>query len=130
MGSHSVLIVDDDPFMRDLGRVQLESAGFDVETSHHAADALSLTRAHPFDLIIVDVAMPEYSGIEMLAALRVQALHAETPVLVLSAWSSEQVRAQAARFNASWLDKPATSGALIEAATRLVSGDDQDRCAS
>jgi len=82
----------------------------------------ALTRAHDFDLVIADIAMPQMSGLEFLAALRVQTLHRHTPVIVLSAWTSEEVQNEAIRLGAVWLNKPATAAALVAWAERLTSG--------
>lgn len=82
----------------------------------------ALTRAHDFDLVIADIAMPQMSGLEFLAALRVQTLHRHTPVIVLSAWTSEEVQNAAIRLGAVWLNKPATAAALVAWAERLTSG--------
>jgi signal transduction histidine kinase/ActR/RegA family two-component response regulator len=65
-----VLVVDDEPLVRrGLGRL-LRSFGAEARLVGRAADAVPLYRADPFDVVLLDVAMPEMSGPEVLRALR------------------------------------------------------------
>src|SRR5580698_9707687 len=78
-----LLVVDDDPDVRDsLGRA-LRCAGYQVTTAVHGADALDLLGRRPVDLIVLDVLMPLVDGFEACRQLRMRG--DDTPVLVLTA---------------------------------------------
>ena len=65
-----VLVVDDDEHTRALVRVGLEAAGYVVEEAGSAEEGLAAVEEHPPDLILLDVAMQELDGVEMLCRLR------------------------------------------------------------
>jgi two-component system response regulator MprA len=78
-----LLVVDDDPDVRDsLGRA-LRCAGYAVTTAVHGADALDSLARHPVDLIVLDVLMPIVDGLDACRRLRDRG--DATPVLVLTA---------------------------------------------
>jgi len=78
-----LLVVDDDPDLRDsLGRA-LRCAGYVVTTAGHGADALDAVASRPVDLIVLDVLMPIVDGLEACRRLRERG--DATPVLVLTA---------------------------------------------
>jgi excisionase family DNA binding protein len=65
-----VLIVDDDPRIREFVRVNLEMDGFAVREAGSAAEGLEALEAEPPDLILLDVMMPQVDGWEMLQRVR------------------------------------------------------------
>jgi CheY-like chemotaxis protein len=65
-GPTSVLIVDDNADMRSLVGIVLERAGFKVQAAADGEHALDLQRAHPVDVLITDIFMPECDGIELI----------------------------------------------------------------
>jgi two-component system response regulator MprA len=78
-----LLVVDDDPDVRDsLGRA-LRCAGYEVTTAVHGADALDALARRPVDLIVLDVLMPIVDGFDACRRLRMRG--DDTPVLVLTA---------------------------------------------
>jgi two-component system response regulator MprA len=78
-----LLVVDDDPDVRDsLGRA-LRCAGYAVTTAVHGADALDSLARRPVDLIVLDVLMPIVDGLDACRRLRMRG--DDTPVLVLTA---------------------------------------------
>jgi two-component system response regulator MprA len=82
-GSGRLLVVDDDPDVRDsLGRA-LRCAGYTVGTAANGADALESVARSPVDLIVLDVLMPMLDGFEACRRLRVRG--DTTPILVLTA---------------------------------------------
>ena len=78
-----LLVVDDDPDIRDSLRRALSYAGYAVATVSNGADALSSVSQSPVDLIILDVLMPMLDGFDTCRALRERGN--ATPVLVLTA---------------------------------------------
>ncbi len=66
----SILIMDDDPQVCDLLRQVLDNEGYAVKTAENGQKGLDLFRAHPVDLIILDILMPEKEGLETILELR------------------------------------------------------------
>ena len=116
----TVLICDDEPSLRELMRVSL-GPGYEFAEAADGAEALALAgRLHP-DLILLDVMMPGQSGLAVLEQLRGDAAHARTPVLVISAFSSESDRLAALDAGATaFVRKPFDPDALRRLAEELL----------
>ncbi|HUY17331.1 MAG TPA: response regulator transcription factor [Acidimicrobiales bacterium] len=82
----TILIIDDEPGVRDLLQDALGNAGYHVECATNGADGLDQLRRRTADLCIVDINMPTMNGFEFLEKLR--AHDAKTPVLMLTARDS------------------------------------------
>jgi two-component system, OmpR family, response regulator len=65
-----LLVVDDEPFLRDAVAASLRFLGFDVTAAACGADALRLARDRPFDLVVLDVMLPDTDGFEIVQRLR------------------------------------------------------------
>jgi signal transduction histidine kinase len=96
---YKLLVVDDDPFVRDMLRAILESSGYAAETAADGASALALYQEAPKpDLILSDMNMPEMNGLELVKALRRR--DAETPFLILTSNTEIKVALEAIRSGA------------------------------
>jgi two-component system OmpR family response regulator len=84
--THSILIVDDDPEIRQVLRIGLSQAGFETQEAGDGAEGLSKATSGRFDLIILDIGLPRMDGLEMCRKLRQS--HT-TPVLFLTARDDE-----------------------------------------
>lgn len=80
-----ILVVDDNPEMRELVHMYLTEAGFTVLTACDGGDGLYLAKAEQPDLIITDVTMPNLDGIELTRQLRSREETWNIPVIV---WTS------------------------------------------
>jgi serine phosphatase RsbU (regulator of sigma subunit) len=80
-----VLVVDDLPLNRDVLSRRVVREGFAVETAEHGRQALDMLQSEPFDLVLLDVAMPEMDGIELLETLKNDERLAHIPVIMVSA---------------------------------------------
>src|SRR6266496_615632 len=81
--AETLLVVDDDPLLRDLATQILSLQGYNVLQAESAAEALRLADEAPaIDLLITDFMMPEVDGLEL--ARRFRAVHPKTPVLMIS----------------------------------------------
>ena len=78
-----LLVVDDEPFLREAVAASLRFLGFEVTTADTGADALRLARDHPFDLMILDVMLPDGSGFDVVRRLRTDGR--QVPVIFLTA---------------------------------------------
>ncbi len=81
----TVLVVDDDPAIRDFLAMALEEEGYSVETATNGREALDRVRHHPPNAILLDIMMPEMDGWMFLATRRTLSAECRCPVLVMSA---------------------------------------------
>jgi two-component system OmpR family response regulator len=78
-----LLVVDDEPFLRDAVAASLRFLGFEVTTGETGAEALSVIRDRPFDLVVLDVMLPDIDGFEVVRRLRRDG--SRVPVIFLTA---------------------------------------------
>lgn len=119
-GPQTVLVIDDDPFLRAFAVAVLENAGFATRQADNAVDGVASALTSPPDLILLDFAMPANNGLTVMGALNAIHNADAIPVIVLSAWQSEEVRRQFQALGASWLDKPVTADGLLSAIRRSL----------
>ncbi len=81
----TILVVDDDMLNRILISTNLEDEGFTVEMAENGRQALELLAAHPFDVILLDLIMPEMDGFQVLETLKADNQLRHIPVIVISA---------------------------------------------
>jgi two-component system phosphate regulon response regulator PhoB len=94
----SVLVVEDDRFLRRACEVSLLQRGFTVLTAPDGEAALELIRAELPGLVLLDLLMPRMSGLELLRRLRSEERTRALPVLVISNSSREQDVAELERL--------------------------------
>ena len=114
------LIVEDEVGVRSLVGIILEMAGYSVFQAANGADALDMIhrRHEPFDLIILDLRMPQMNGFEFLYRLK-RHERAGTPVLAVSA--DEPAGERAKEFGADgFLAKPFEQKQLLEAINHVI----------
>lgn len=115
-----VLVIDDDPFMRQLIDVHLTRAGMSVELAAGGEEGIAKARTLTPDAIVLDYAMPVMSGQEVLQRLRRDPFTAAIPLIVISAWSSLEQRDKARSLGVAWLEKPVEGAVLVDAVQRLI----------
>jgi two-component system, OmpR family, response regulator MtrA len=79
-----VLLVEDDPSIREVASLGLRGAGLSVETAADGREALVRFRAEPYELVVLDVMLPELDGLEVCREIR---RSSRVPILMLSARS-------------------------------------------
>ncbi|MGD0560919.1 MAG: response regulator transcription factor [Streptosporangiaceae bacterium] len=79
----SLLVADDEQFLRDAVAASLRFLGFDVTTAETGGDALRLARDRPFDLVVLDVKLPDVDGFDIVRRLRRDG--SRIPVIFLTA---------------------------------------------
>jgi sigma-B regulation protein RsbU (phosphoserine phosphatase) len=84
--SGRILIIDDDATNRQIMSRQLERQGHVVVTADNGRDALKLLKNVPFDMILLDIMMPEMSGFEILKRVKLDEHLREMPIIVISAF--------------------------------------------
>jgi len=101
----AILVVDDDPTMRDVLEMRLQEWGFDVLLAETASEAEDLVQRKDPDLVLSDVVMPETSGIELLR--RLKGKDPERPVILLTAHGTVEMTVEAMKAGAlDFLTKP------------------------
>jgi CheY-like chemotaxis protein len=65
-----ILIIDDEPTLRDLFKTLLETQGHEVAVAEHGRAAIAMLGQQPFDLVLTDVLMPEQDGLETIVQIR------------------------------------------------------------
>src|SRR5262249_25579689 len=81
---HSLLVVDDSKLGREMLATQLERQGYQVVSVANGKEALELIRQQAFDLVLLDVEMPEMNGLELLAVIRGKYSVADLPVIMVT----------------------------------------------
>lgn len=97
------LIVDDSRFIAERVARALEAKGFECTLAADGYKGLEHLRARRFDLFVLDVDIPMIDGFALLRRLRRDAVHADTPVLMLSTESSEADQDRAVALGATGL---------------------------
>jgi excisionase family DNA binding protein len=116
-----VLIVDDDPRIREFVRVNLEMDGFAVREAGSANEGLAALEAEPPDLILLDVMMPQVDGWEMLQRVRERHGVDSIQVIMFSGQVSEDAMDQAEAGGAqAFVGKPFNPQELVTRAKDLL----------
>ena len=117
-----VLVVDDEPHIGRIVQYRLEQGRYAVSTCHDGLEALDiLRRPDPLDLILLDIMLPQVSGLEVLAQLRRIPHRANTPVIMLTAKGSEIDREQATALGAAdFVIKPFSPKKLLARVDELL----------
>jgi len=116
-----ILVVDDEADIRDSLEYLLSDEGYRVVTAVNAADGLRKYEAGGHDLILLDLMMPDRSGLEVLRDIRQK--DRETPVFVITAYGSVPVAVEALKAGASdFFEKPWKNEKLLIEIERMISG--------
>jgi DNA-binding response OmpR family regulator len=117
-----VVVADDDEDILMLVRATLTRAGYEVVVARDGAAALALLGESRPAAAVLDIAMPELDGLEVLARLRADPATAELPVILLSARAQESDVARGFELGASaYIRKPFSPRELSAAVEALVS---------
>ena len=105
-----ILLVDDEPTLRDTLALNLRAGGYEVVTAADGAAALEVAHAESPDLIILDLMLPEIDGLTVCRSLRQKS---ETPILILTARTGELDKIIGLESGADdYLTKPFSLGEL------------------
>ena len=83
---HSILVVDDEPSIREFLQIMLAREGYDVSCAEDGREAITLFEKSPFDVVLADIRMPKTSGFEVLN--RIKELSPGTKVIMITAYAS------------------------------------------
>lgn len=124
-GGH-ILIIDDEASLRQTMARILQRAGYEVTTAVSGKEGLALISEHPFDLLYLDIRMPDVSGLELLKDIHTQ--FPELPVILFTAQPDLNSAVEALRRGATdYLLKPLKPQAVIERTQAILLSKQKER---
>ena len=125
---HRVLVVDDEGDIRVIVGLNLDLAGMEFGEAKDGAEALQFLRSGDWDACILDLAMPDVDGFDVLRALKDEGIVDEIAVVVLSAKGSPSVAIEALELGAhAHLTKPFSPAAVAQAVEELIGLSPEER---
>jgi CheY-like chemotaxis protein len=120
-----VLYVEDHPAQSDIIKQILEFAGYEVALASSGEEGIEKAREEQPDLILMDLRMPGMGGVEAVKRLKSDPAVSDTPIIVISAWTSRANREEALQAGAAkFLGKPVDTKRLIEHINNLISSNE------
>lgn len=114
-----ILIVDDEPLIRDALSYKLKKEGYDVDTAEDGEKAIDKIDAEDYEIIISDIMMPFISGFELVKILKERGK--EAPVLMLTSLNSETAVLKAFDLGADdYMTKPFSPNELSVRIKKLI----------
>lgn len=123
-----IMLIEDDDRLRNLIRLHLSRAGITVQACENAATGLKqILQVRP-DLLVLDLLLPDMNGLQVLQALRGEAITKDLPVVVLTAKKDIDTISNARRFGANaYLIKPVRldklTKTILEELSRVASSE-------
>src|SRR3954469_9833282 len=114
-----VLVIDDEMDIREGLQMLLESEGYAVELAHNGTEGLQKLEGHAYDLVLLDLMMPDISGMEVLSRARER--DTETPIFMITAYGSVEAAGRALKLGANdYFSKPWDNEKLIIEIERMI----------
>jgi CheY-like chemotaxis protein len=88
LGQKTILVIEDDPWTRTITTALLAGEGFGVVEAKNGEEGLKQARVHAPDAILLDLALPTKSGLEVLRELKDDTLTSSIPVIIVSAYGT------------------------------------------
>lgn len=120
----SILLVEDEENLHEALKLNLELEGYEVTGAYDGAEALKIVQQEYFNLIVLDVMLPEVDGITVCETIRLQ--NADIPILILSAKNSSADRILGLKKGADdYLTKPFNLEELLIRVSKLIKKSEQ-----
>ncbi len=121
--SKKILTVDDSKVIRMMLKNALKDTGHEILEATCGQEGIDRAEECQPDLIMLDITMPDLSGIEVLEHLRTNGRNAQTPVIMLTAESDEKTVQKASALGVSgYIPKPFSIDKVMEAVSRTLNG--------
>ncbi|MDG5469906.1 response regulator [Deltaproteobacteria bacterium IMCC39524] len=118
-----ILIVDDSETVRQVLKLALGNAGYQVVEAEDGFDALTKLSGAQIDMLITDLNMPNMDGLELIKKVREEGKHRFTPIVMLTTESSEEKKKAGREAGASgWIVKPFKPEQLLKV-VKMVLGE-------
>lgn len=123
----SILLVEDNEMNRDMMTLRLSRNGFDVVTAHDGLEAITLCKNRRFDLVLMDLNLPELDGWDATQRIRErEAGGTRTPIIALSASATTEQRDRAMNAGCdAFVSKPVNMENLLFEIRRFLGGADE-----
>ena len=121
MAQTTVLVIDDDPAVRNSLKFALEVEGFAVRVYHAGADLLRESELPADGCLVVDYKLPEMNGLDLLVELRKRKI--ELPAILITTHPSSEVRRRAALAGVILIEKPLLNDTLFQGIRAALDGD-------
>jgi two-component system chemotaxis response regulator CheY len=116
----TILVVDDSTALREVVRMALQGAGYEVLEAVDGQAALAMLDGRHIDMTICDVNMPRMNGIEFVKASKNLPKYKFMPILMLTTESQESKKAEGKAAGAkAWMVKPFSPSVLLNAVSKL-----------
>jgi len=120
-GRGRVLVIDDEAVIRETLSALLEIEGYEVDLAASGADGERRLEQRAYDLVLLDLMMPEKSGMEVLRDIRERDRH--TPIFMITAYGTVEAAVQAVKLGANdYLAKPWDNEKLLIEIDRVIAG--------
>ena len=114
MTNKKVLIVDDEEHIRELIKFNLKKEGYDIEVAVNGTEALNIIREIKFDLILLDLMLPEIDGLEVCKEIRRNEETSDIPVMMITAKGEEFDKVLCLELGADdYMTKPFSPSELV-----------------
>lgn len=119
----NILLVEDEPVIRELVRSMLSDGPVQVECASNGVDGLKLAKSRSFQLILMDVVLPQMDGITVCRMLKSDPSTASVPLYMLTAKARKSDIETAVRAGANgYIQKPFRSTELMDLVAKLRAG--------
>lgn len=116
-----ILVVDDEDALRTVLSSELEGEGYKVNTAGDGAEAITILKSHAFDLILLDIKMPNVDGFEVLKFVKDN--HPTTKVIMLTGFADLKNAIESKKLGAEdFVSKPYDLVDLLTTVERVLSG--------
>ena len=121
----SILLAEDDRFLRRACETKLKQAGFDVRVAVDGEEALTMVHERAPDLLLLDLLMPRRDGLSVLATLRADPKTKGIPVVIMSNSSKDLERQKASSLGVIdyWIKSNLSLQELCDRVTQLLNGE-------
>ncbi len=119
MGSEKILIIDDEPTFAEMLKVRLEASDYTADVASGGREGLSMLDRRKYNLILLDVMMPDMDGFDVLRSIGRHRKNQHTPVIMLTAKGQTKNILEAEKLGAKdYILKPFDSAALLRTIRR------------
>lgn len=125
MSGQRTLVVEDEPEMLDIIRVNLEQAGYDVSLARDGVEAYEAMETSEPQAVVLDLNLPNMSGFRFLRLVRRDSRWRSVPIIVVTAFAFEEVEDIASEGIDGFISKPFDPSELVEKLRWVLSKEDR-----
>lgn len=117
-----ILLVEDEQSISYIYKLQLNHAGYDTETIYRGNDVLNILLAKQFDLVLLDIMLPEVNGIELLKAIKGNEKTKNIPVIMLTNLDQDEIMQQAFKYGAQgyWIKANYSPDQIVQEVNKFL----------